>query len=149
METLLPDNIVTQVREVFQQQLKHPVQVMLFVEKAAPEASDITRQLLEEVVALSDKLALSVHDLAAEPDLAKLYKVEGKAPAIVFAARDEGQITNYGIRYLGVSSGHEFSTLIQDMILVSGRDSGLSAQVRNYIKGLSKPLHLEVFVTPT
>jgi alkyl hydroperoxide reductase subunit AhpF len=50
---------------------------------------------------------------------------------------------------LGVPSGHEFSTLIQDLILVASRDSGLSPQVRNYIKGLSKPLHLQVFVTPT
>ena len=109
----------------------------------------ITRQLLDEVVALSDKLSLSVHDLSAEPDLAHLYKTEGKAPALVIAARDDDRVTDYGIRYLGVPSGHEFTTLIQDLILVAGRDSGLSPQVRNYVRSLSKPLHLEVFVTPT
>ena len=148
MEKLLPDDIVSQVREVFHR-LEHPVQVLLFVAQTQTEASDITRQLLEEVVALSDKLSLSVHDLAAEPDLARFYKVEGKAPAIGIAAREAGQITDYGIRLLGVPSGHEFSTLIQDLILVAGRDSGLSAQVRSYIQKLNKPLHLEVFVTPT
>lgn len=148
MEKLLPENIASQVREVFQQ-LKNPVQVLLFVSPAQAETCEITRQLLEEVMDLSEYLSLSIHDLAAEPDLARLYQVEGKAPAIVIAAKEGVQITDYGIRYLGVPSGHEFTTLIQDLILVSGRDSGLSPQVRNYIKGLSKPLHLEVFVTPT
>lgn len=148
MEKLLPENIVIQLREVFQQ-LKHPVQVLLFVSQAQSEASKITRQLLEEVIALSEQLSLSVHDLGSEPDLAQLYKVQGQVPAIVIAAREGTQITDFGIRLLGVPSGHEFSTLIQDLILVSGRDSRLSSQVRNYIKGLSKPLHLQVFVTPT
>jgi len=148
MEKLLPENIVTQVREVFQQ-LKHPVQLLFFVSQEQSETCEITRQLLDEVVALSDKLSLSVHDLSAEPDLAHLYKTEGKAPALVIAARDDDRVTDYGIRYLGVPSGHEFTTLIQDLILVAGRDSGLSPQVRNYVRSLSKPLHLEVFVTPT
>lgn len=148
MEKLLPENILSQIREVFQQ-LKNPVQVLLFVsQKDCPYCAD-TRQLLEEVVAISDQLSLSVHDLEAEPDLARHYKVEGKAPAIVIAAREGEQITDYGIRYLGIPSGHEFSTLIQDLILVSGRDSGLSPQLREYLKKLTKPLHLQVFVTPT
>ena len=81
--------------------------------------------------------------------MARLYKVEGKAPAIVIAARDGAKVSDYGIRYLGIPSGHEFSTLIQDLILVSGRDSQLSPQVRTYLKALTKPLHLQVFVTPT
>ena len=148
MEKLLSESIVTQVRDVLQQ-LKHPVQLMLFVSQPQAEASSITRQLLEEVAALSEKLSLSVHDLDGDPDLARLYRVLGKAPALVIAAKEDGQIIDYGIRYLGVPSGHEFSTLIQDLILVAGRDSGLSQQVRSYIQGLSKPLHLQVFVTPT
>jgi alkyl hydroperoxide reductase subunit AhpF len=148
MEKLLPENIAAQIREVFQQ-LKQPVQVLLFTSQKNCEYCAETRQLLEEVVEISDLLALSVHDLEAEPDLAKLYQVAGKAPAIVMAARDGAQILDYGIRYLGIPSGHEFTTLIQDLILVSGRDSGLSQQVRDYVKGLTKPLHLEVFVTPT
>jgi len=148
MEKLLSESIVTQVRDVLQQ-LKHPVQLMLFVSQPQAEASSITRQLLEEVAALSEKLSLSVHDLDGDSDLARLYRVLGKAPALVIAAKEDGQIIDYGIRYLGVPSGHEFSTLIQDLILVAGRDSGLSQQVRSYIQGLSKPLHLQVFVTPT
>jgi alkyl hydroperoxide reductase subunit AhpF len=148
MEKLLPQNIVTQIREVFKQ-LKHPVHILLFTDKNACEYCAETRQLLEELTPLSDLLSLSVHDLAAEPDLAKHYKVEGKAPAIVIAAKEGEQITDYGIRYLGIPSGHEFTTLIQSIMLVSGRDSGLSPQLRTYIQSLTKPLFLQVFVTPT
>jgi alkyl hydroperoxide reductase subunit AhpF len=53
------------------------------------------------------------------------------------------------VRYAGIPSGHEFSSLIQDLILVSGRDSGLSEQTREYLAGLKEPVHLQVFVTPT
>jgi alkyl hydroperoxide reductase subunit AhpF len=148
METLLPDTIITQLREVFEK-LDQPVQVLLFVSKDNCPGCEPTQQLLGEVIALSEKLSLSVHDLDEEPDLARLYRVEGKAPAIVMAGRDGDQIIDFGIRYLGIPSGHEFNTLIQDLMLVSGRDSGLSAQTRSYLKGLTKPLHLEVFVTPT
>jgi hypothetical protein len=148
MEKLLPENIVGQIRDVFQQ-LKQPVQILFFGSQDSCEYCTETRQLLEEVSALSDLISLSVHDLAADIDLAKLYKVEGKAPAIVIAAREGDQITDYGIRYLGIPSGHEFTTLIQSLLLVSGRDSGLSPQMRNYVQALTKPLHLQVFVTPT
>jgi alkyl hydroperoxide reductase subunit AhpF len=148
MEKLLPENIAVQIREVFQQ-LKNPVQVLLFVSQENCDYCAETRQLLEEVIPLSGLLSLSVHDLAEEPDLAKLYQVEGKAPAMVIAAKEGEQVTDYGIRYLGIPSGHEFTTLIQDLILVSGRDSGLSPQLREYVKSLTKPLHLQVFVTPT
>ncbi|HEY3312876.1 MAG TPA: hypothetical protein VGK00_14645 [Anaerolineales bacterium] len=148
MEKLLSDDLIVQIEQVFEK-LKEPVQVLLFVSKDRQEFCEPARQLLEELVPLSDRLSLSVHDIESEPDLSRLYRVQGKAPAIVIAARDGAQVTDYGIRYLGIPSGHEFSTLIQDLLLVSGRDSGLSSQLRNYLKALTKPLHLQVFVTPT
>ncbi len=148
MEKLLPADIVTQIRDVFQQ-LKHPVQILFFAAEKSCEYCGETRQLLEEVTEISELISLSIHDIDKEPDLAKLYQVEGKAPATVIAARENGQITDFGIRYLGIPSGHEFTTLIQSILLVSGRDSGLTPQTRAYIKSLTKPLRLEVFVTPT
>ncbi|GAB4494831.1 MAG: thioredoxin family protein [Anaerolineales bacterium] len=148
MEKLLPADIVTQIRDVFQQ-LKHPVQILFFGTEQHCEYCSEIRQLLEEVTEISDLISISFHDVEKEPDLAKLYKVEGKAPATVIAAREGSQITDFGIRYLGIPSGHEFTTLIQAILMVSARDSGLTPQTREYIKSLTKPLHLEVFVTPT
>jgi alkyl hydroperoxide reductase subunit AhpF len=72
-----------------------------------------------------------------------------KVPGLVLAGRDGDQILDYGIRYAGIPSGHEFSSLIHDLVLVSGRDSGLREQTRAYLAKLDKPVHLQVFVTPT
>jgi hypothetical protein len=90
MEKFLSEELTTQIRQLFEK-LSQPVQVLLFVSKDKPDVCLPTQQLLEEVIPLSDKLALSVHELAAEPDLARLYRVEAKAPAIVIAASEAGE----------------------------------------------------------
>lgn len=144
---LLNDDILGQVREVFDQ-LQQPVEVLFFGSQGDCMYCDDTLQLVSEVVELSDKLGLSVYDVDNDAAVAKQYKVD-KAPGIVIAGRDGDQILDFGIRYAGIPSGHEFSSLIHDFVLVSSRDSGLSEKTRNYLKNLDKPVHLQVFVTPT
>lgn len=145
--SLLNDDIKEQIREAFNQ-LKEPVQVLLFEKKENCDYCEDTRALLEEVTGLSDKLSLSIHDLEAESSLAGQYQVD-KAPGFVIAAQDGDRVTDYGIRFYGIPSGHEFSSLIYSLILVSGRDSGLTPETRAVLKNLEEPVHLQVFVTPT
>ena len=147
MEKLLNEQTVSQIREAFEQ-MKEPVQILFFGSTENCDYCADTRQLLEEVAAVDDRLGLSIYDLQADAEVAKKFNVD-KAPAIVIAAKDGGQIIDFGIQYSGIPSGHEFGTLINDVILVSGRDSGLSAEVREFLKNLEKPLHMQVFVTPT
>lgn len=147
MDELLNEEVKGQIREIFAQ-LKEPVQVLFFGSENDCEYCDDTRKLVEEVTALSDKLHLSVHDFDTEAQLARQYRVD-KVPALVLAGRDGDQILDYGIRFAGIPSGHEFSSLIHDLVLVSGRDSGLSEQTREFLSKLEKPVHLQVFVTPT
>ena len=66
-----------------------------------------------------------------------------------FAAKDGAEITDLGVQYSGIPSGHELSTLINDILIVSRRDSGLNEKTREFLKNLDKPLLLQVFVTPT
>lgn len=148
METkLLNDDIIGQVQSVFDQ-LQQPVEVLFFGQKSGCDYCDDTLQLVQEVVGISDKLGISIYDLDEDSALAEQYKVD-KAPGLVIAGRDGDQVLDYGIRYAGIPSGHEFSSLIHDLVLVSGRDSGLDQQTRDFLKGLDKPVHLQVFVTPT
>jgi len=144
---LLSEDILGQVREVFEQ-LQQPVEVLFFGKQTDCVYCDDTLQLVSEVVELSDKLGLSVYDLDGDAAIAEQYRVD-KAPGMVIAGRDGDQILDFGIRYAGIPSGHEFSSLIHDFVLVSGRDSGLSEKTRNYLKSLKDPVHLQVFVTPT
>jgi alkyl hydroperoxide reductase subunit AhpF len=144
---LLNENIAQQVQEVFEQ-LQEPVQVLFFGKKDGCDYCEDTLQLIEEVVSLSDKLELSVYDLELDADLARRYNVD-KAPGLVLAGRDGDQIIDFGVRYAGIPAGHEFSSLIHDLVLVSGRDSGLSQMTRGFLSGLTGPVRLQVFVTPT
>lgn len=147
MANLLNAEVKTQVREVFDE-LKHPTQVLFFGQKNGCEFCDDTQQLVEEVVELSDRLSLEVYDLDEDAGVAKNYRVD-KAPGLVIAGREEDQVLDFGIRYAGIPSGHEFSSFIHDLVLVSRRDSGLSQKTRDFLSKLSKPVHLQVFVTPT
>lgn len=148
MPKLLNDNIAQQVGNLFKDRLRQPVEVLFFGKSSDCDYCTETQQLVEEVSALSDKLHLSLYDVEKDPELARQYHVD-KTPMLALAGSDHGALTDYGIRFAGVPSGHEFASLIHSLILVSGRDSGLQPETRAFLKTLSQPVHLQVFVTPT
>ena len=147
MEKILNDDVVKQISEAFND-VQEPVQVLFFGIKDNCEYCDETKQLLEEVTALSDKVELSVYDINENADVASRFNVTN-APGIVIAAKDNTEVKNLGVQFSGIPSGHEFSTLITDILIVSKRESGLDEKTRAFLKGLTQPLHLQVFVTPT
>ena len=147
MTSLLNDEITTQVSEVFSQ-MQDPVQVLFFGKDEDCDYCDDTQQLLEEVAGLSDKIALNVYSLEQDKAIAQQYKMD-RAPGFVIAGKDGDQLLDYGIRYAGIPSGHEFSSLINSVLLVSGRDSNLSEDIRDMLKDLDQPVNMLVFVTPT
>lgn len=147
MEKVLNDQINKQIEEAFAE-MQEPVQVLFFGSKDNCDYCDESKQLLEEVTAINDKVELSVYDMQENADIAERYNVTN-APGIVIAAKDNAEVTNLGIQFSGIPSGHEFSTLISDILIVSKRESGLDEKTREFLKNLDKPLHLQVFVTPT
>lgn len=147
MSEFLKDNTKEQVRKAFAG-LTDRVEILYFSSMQACETCQDTRQLLEEVAALSPQISLSVHDLETEAELARQYRID-KTPAFAVVARDGDTLTDTGVQYAGIPSGHEFTTLIQDIVLVAGRDSGLKPETRAFLQGLQKPVHLQIFVTPT
>ncbi len=147
MEKVLDDQIVKQINEAFTN-LKEPVQVLYFGSRENCGYCSEAQQLLEEVAATNDKIELSVYDIQEDQDIAGKFNVTN-APGVVIAAKDGSEVKDLGIQFSGIPSGHEFATLINDILLVSKRDSGLNEKTRVFLKNLDKPLHLQVFVTPT
>ena len=147
MEKVLNDQIVKQINEVFAE-MKEPVQLLYFGSKDNCDYCAETKQLLEEVTATNNKIELRVYDIEEDQDIARNFNVTN-APGIVIAAQNGSDVTNLGVQYSGIPSGHEFSTLINDILIVSKRDSGLNEKTREFLKNLDKPLHLQVFVTPS
>lgn len=147
MEKILNEQVVGQLKQAFAD-LVHPVQILFFGSKENCDYCDETRQLLSEISAVDEKINLSAHDLNDDAALAAQYKVD-KAPAIVVASKNGEQVVDLGVQFSGIPAGHEFSTLINDIILASQRDSGLGAATREFLRSLTQPLLLQVFVTPT
>jgi glutaredoxin-like protein len=67
-----------------------------------------------------------------------------KIPAIaVIGAKD------YGVRFYGIPSGYEFTSLIGAILDVSKGVSGLSEKTKGRLKDIAQAVHVQVFVTPT
>ncbi len=147
---ILKVEVQQQVREAFAG-LTNPVRLVVFTqgEGGALECDFCAemRQLIEEVAALSDKLSLDVRDLLGDAEVAEVYGVD-KIPALV-VMRGGTQPKDYGIRFYGIPSGYEFSTLIEDIRLVSRGQPELSSETKKALAHLAAPVRIQVFVTPS
>jgi glutaredoxin-like protein len=123
--------------------MKDEVSIVYFTQEVECAYCRETREMLQEVSELSDKLRLQVFDFQADKAEAEKYKVD-KIPGIVIRNQKD-----YGIRFYGVPAGYEFSTFLDDLIMVSQGNSGLSGRTREVLKAVSEPVHIQVFVTPT
>jgi len=102
-----------------------------------------TRELLEELTALSEKLHLDNKDFVRDKQAADSLGVT-RIPAFVLQGRAKGSV-----RYFGIPAGYEFSTLIEDILDVSRGTTNLSDTTREALTGVEQDLHIQVFVTPT
>ncbi|HLG52259.1 MAG TPA: thioredoxin family protein [Chloroflexota bacterium] len=127
--------------------LSRPVRLLVFTEAHGCPYCPHTRQLLEEVAGLSEHIELELLDRRAEPELAHRYGID-KVPAIVLLVGG-GEPVDTGIRFFGIPSGYEFGTLVDDIVAASRGEPALSPATRNWLATLDRPLHLQVFVTPT
>lgn len=144
---MLDEGIQKQVKDVLGE-MSYPIRILFFGRKTGCDYCPETIQLLTEVAELSDKIKVSSYDLESDAGIAAKYHVT-QAPTIVMAGQEGDEVIDYGIRFLGMPSGHEFTSLINDIVMVSQRDSGLSPQTREFLAGLKEPVTLQVFVTPT
>lgn len=102
-----------------------------------------TRQLLEEVKSLSDKIELQVLDFVADKDKAAAHGVD-KIPATVVLGNED-----HGIRFFGIPSGYEYTSLIEAIIDVSRGTTGLSPKTKESLRSVATDVRIQVFVTPT
>jgi glutaredoxin-like protein len=139
---LLRDEDAVEIRRRLEE-MTAPVKIIHFTQELNLEYGAETRQVLEELAGLSDKLSLEVYDFLLDKEKVSEYGVD-KVPATVIRNGKD-----YGIRYYGLPAGYEFSTVLDAILDVSNGNSGLDAASKERLALLSQPVHLEVFVTPT
>ena len=146
--TLISEKDAEHLRSEFEANLSSPVKLVMFTQSIECQFCAETRQIVEEVAALSDKIAVDVYDFVSDKPTAELYGVD-KIPAIAIVRMEDGEETDYGIRFYGIPSGYEFTSIIEDILDVSSGDSGLQPKTKEAVAGIADAVHLQVFVTPT
>ncbi len=123
--------------------LVNPVKLVHFTQELNLPYGREARELLQDLAALSDKLSVEVFNLLLDKERVAEYGIDKGPATIVRNGKD------YGIRLYGLPAGYEFSTLLDAIIAVSQGDSGLEAETRKKLQEISRPVHLQVFTTPT
>lgn len=149
---MIPLDEQRRLRELFQEQLREPVKIDFFTQRKSSlvlpgreecQFCDDVLTLLQEVVHLSDRFSLTVHDLGAEPALEKRYRVD-RVPATVIRG-----VVNRPVTIFGVPLGELFNALVESLVLVSHNHSHLPPNVARRVKHLRQPVNVRLFVSPS
>ncbi|RKZ29784.1 glutaredoxin [bacterium] len=131
-------------------QMIRPVKLLLFSQKLGDcQYCASTEELMGDLCSLSDKINLEKFNFITDKDAVDRYKID-KIPAIIVAGENEkNEIIDYGIRFFGIPAGYEFASFLETILMVSHDDSRLSEKSKKDLKQLNKPVHIQVFITPS
>jgi alkyl hydroperoxide reductase subunit AhpF len=120
-----------------------PVKLTVFATELGGDSNAQAVGLIREVAALSDQLSVTVLNPHIDRDQAAAYGITESPAVVVEGAQD------YGIRFLGIPAGYEFSNLIDSIIAVSTGEAGLTDETKAALAGLTEDVTIKVFATPT
>jgi glutaredoxin-like protein len=124
-------------------ELTSPVALIFFEQTIGCETCTATRQLLEQLSEMTDKVTCETLNLVHDKGRAAQYGVD-RVPAVVVSA-----IGRDRIRFFGAPLGNELMSLVEAIRLTGTGDSGLSHRSREKLKTLAAPVDVKVFFTPT
>ncbi len=139
------------IRTKFAQELFGPVKIDYFTQKEMdiivpgrePCATcKPTRQMLQELAALSDLISLRVHNIEDEREEAARFGVE-RIPGIVLRGRDTAMMKLYGM-----PAGSAFPTFLDTISDVSCKAVLLSPESVKALRKVKDDLRVKVFVAP-
>jgi alkyl hydroperoxide reductase subunit AhpF len=140
---LITDDVSKQLEEEFTH-LVNPVRLLVFSQALADPESEQVKRLVEEIAALDPRLTAESYNFVLDKEKVAELGIQ-RIPAIAILGAEK----DYGIRMYGLPSGYEFGALVDAILDVSSGDSGLSEPTRAALKEIARPVHLQVFSTPT
>ena len=136
------------LRDAFAE-MTRPVRLLFFTQTLDCETCLTTKQILDELPPLSDKITIEEINVVLDSDKSKQYGID-RAPAVAVVGQDEtGEPRDSRIRFVGAPAGYEFMSLVHAVLLVGGRESELTAESRARVAAVDKPVTMQVFTTPT
>jgi len=133
------------LKDKFSKEMDKNVKILFFSNELNCQYCKEIKMLLEEVAELSDKIEVQEFNFFSDKEKVSKYNLE-ESPVIVFL-NDTGEDT--GIRFYGIPSGYEFSTFVEDIVMISSGKHQLSEKAVEEISKIDKPIEIKVFVTPT
>jgi alkyl hydroperoxide reductase subunit AhpF len=121
------------------------VDLLLFTQTiGGSESGLVAKQVVDEVASLNDQIAVVDKSFVLDTDERAKYGVD-KAPALVVLA--DGVDTR--IRFYGANTGYEFVALVEAVLLAGTGNLELTPESVAALAAVDKPLHIQVFSTPT
>jgi glutaredoxin-like protein len=143
MEKLMDKETQSKVKEILEE-LTEPVQILLV--KNDGEYSEIVEQLLGELKELDDRIKVDTYHSDSE-EINK-YDIEKDLSPVTLILDSEGN--DYGIRYYGIPSGYEFTTILKNIIAISNNSvNSFTDENKEKLSQIDKRVKIRVFVTPT
>jgi glutaredoxin-like protein len=143
MLSLIPDDKKDLLRNDLKTKLENPVRIVMFTQEVECKFCSETRQLVQELATLNDKITVELYDLVADADKAKEYGID-KIPALAILGKKD-----FGVRIYGIPYGYELQTLIDAVINVSRGKTDLSDKTKQILVEVKTPVHIQVFVSLT
>jgi alkyl hydroperoxide reductase subunit AhpF len=148
---LLSPGDQTKLREAFSEMTRR-VRLRFFTQTFNCETCPATKQILDELPPLSDKIWIDEINIVIDKDQAAQAGID-RAPAIAIDYQDgdaaDASYADTRMRFLGTPAGYEFISLVQAILLAGGRPSSLSEATIARLSSVDKPVTMQVFTTPT
>ena len=139
---VLSNEIAEQVKQELAD-LAGPVRMVMFTQTSECQYCAETKQLVEEISALSDQVTAEIHNFVTDKEKAENLSID-KIPAIAIIGAED-----YGVRFYGIPAGYEFASLLHALKLVAAGEPEVAQETLDVLAEVKDPVHIQVFVTPT
>ncbi|WP_243048875.1 alkyl hydroperoxide reductase subunit F [Dyella sp. RRB7] len=125
---MLDADLKTQL-QAYLEKVVHPIELVASLDQG--EKSQELKSLLQDIVALSDKISLN------------LDGQDARKPS--FAINRLG--TDIGVRFAGIPMGHEFTSLVLALLQVGGHPPKVTQEVIEQVRSLDGDFRFETFMS--
>jgi alkyl hydroperoxide reductase subunit AhpF len=147
--SLLSDADRQQVRDLLSQMTGHVV-LRFYTQAIGCDTCPQTKEILDLLVELgAGRLSIDERNLVL--DVSEQDEGVDRAPTVWVMGKDceSDDERDEGIRFVGAPLGYEFTSLLDAILLVSTRETGLSDASLALLQHVTSPMDIQVFTTPT